>query len=67
MFLLPVVLKFSGNKTDGSVVVAGCIEIERMGTDGCVGGTVGGETEESVISFSGITEGITSVRRRIDR
>jgi hypothetical protein len=38
-----------------------------MKTNGRVGLTVSREAEEGVISFSGIAEGITSIRRRIDR
>jgi hypothetical protein len=48
-------------------VLGEALLIYRFKTDGRVGGTIGREAEEGVISFSGIAERITSVRRGIDR
>lgn len=50
--------------TGSSVTVAGCVGIERMKTDGSIGGTSWSEAEEGVLSLSGIETRITAVRRR---
>ena len=50
--------------TGSSVTVAGCVGIERMKTDGRIGGTSWSEAEERVLSLSGIKTRITAVRRR---
>ena len=61
MLLLPGAVILQCKKTNGGVVAAGCVRIERLKTNGRVSGAPC-EVEEGIIARRGVLTGIASNR-----